>query len=267
MSVPDSPRTVKSGAAHLALVQLGVEQRRFWRNPMSAGFTFGFPVMFLVIFATLNQNSKVNSLGNISFNQYFVPAIVAFGVMGACFSNLAIQLPFRRDDGQLKRVRGTPMPRESFLSGVLLNAFLVSVVLVIITLAAGAVIYGVHFEGRQLGALILALFVGAASFAALGLATTAVIPNADAAPAIVNLVFFPLLFLSGSFFPVDSGTVLAKVANVFPVRHFNLAVFAAFDPHRVSSAPAWGHLGVLALWGVAAFAVARCRFRWEPRDA
>jgi ABC-2 type transport system permease protein len=113
--------------------------------------------------------------------------------------------------------------------------------------------------------LVLVLVVGAASFSAIGVALAAIVPNADAAPAIVNAVFFPLVFLSGTFFPVDPDSVLAKIAGVFPVRPFLQATFATFDPLHTGSRLQWDDLAVVAAWGIFAAFVAVRRFRWEPR--
>ena len=85
--------------------QLVLEQKRFWRNPTSAIFTFVFPIMFLVIFASLNSNDRIKDLGDIRFAQYYVPSIITFGIFSACFVNLAISTTFRREEGLLKRVR------------------------------------------------------------------------------------------------------------------------------------------------------------------
>ena len=101
----------------------------FWRNPASAGFTFAFPLMFLVIFAAINGNDRVHlAHGTAKFAQYYVPAIVAFGVISACYSNLAFSISIRRDRGVLKRVRGTPLAPSSYLAGIVGNAVIVSAV-------------------------------------------------------------------------------------------------------------------------------------------
>ena len=65
----------------LALHQLKYEQKSYWRNPASAAFTFAFPVMFLVIFASLNIGATIDFLGGLNYNQYYVPGIICFGVI------------------------------------------------------------------------------------------------------------------------------------------------------------------------------------------
>ncbi len=151
--------------------QVRYEQKLYWRSPSSAVFTFAFPILLLVIFATLNQGATIASLGGISYNQYYVPGIVAFSVISACYTNLAISLCFRRDAGTLKRIRGTPLPPAVFMAGAIGSSLVVSLLLVVLTTAVGMLFYGVTFPGRW-GALGLTLAVGAFCFCGLGLAMT-----------------------------------------------------------------------------------------------
>jgi ABC-2 type transport system permease protein len=244
--------------------QFVAEQKRFWRNPTSAVFTALFPVMFLVIFAALNSNNRIKELHDIRFAQYYVPAIVAFTIFSACFVNLAIATTFRREMGLLKRVRSTPLPPSFFLGGVILSSLFVGALLSVLVTLVGVVFYGVHFYVARLLALVLTFAVSSSACCALGLAMASCLPNADAAPAVVNFVYFPIVFISGTFYPIDPTSTLARIANFFPVRHVILAVFAGFDPVRHGSAFEWNHLIVIAVWGLAGLYVAVRRFRWEP---
>jgi ABC-2 type transport system permease protein len=244
--------------------QLVLEQKRFWRNPTSAIFTALFPVMFLVIFTALNSNTRIKDLGGIRYAQYYVPSIIAFGIFSACFVNLAAATTFRRETGLFKRVRATPLPPSVFLGALIINTVLIGALLSVVVTVMGVVFYGVHFYVARLLALIVTFVVASASCCALGLAIGTFMPNADAAGAVVNFIYFPIVFISGTFFPVNQKSVLAHVASVFPVRHVILAVFAGFDPLRSDAGFEWGHLAVIAAWGVAALVVAIRRFRWEP---
>jgi ABC-2 type transport system permease protein len=251
--------------SRLALLawQVRYEQKLYWRSPSSAVFTFAFPILLLVIFASLNQGSRLPALGGISYNQYYVPGIVAFGVISACYTDLAIGLCFRRDTGVLKRMRGTPLPPWVFMAGTIGSSLLVSVILTALTTAVGVLFYGVVFPGR-VGALALTLLVGAFCFCSLGLAITAMIPVATASPAIVNGLLFPILFISGTFYPVAGDSWLGMAAAVFPVRHFLQAVFAVFDPRAAGSGLDPRALLVMLAWGAAAAVVAVRGFRWTP---
>jgi len=252
--------------ASLAARQIQYEQRTFWRNPASAFFAFVFPIIFLVIFGTLNNGVMVTVNGHkgVSYDDYYIPALVAFGLMGACFTNIAISMSIRRESGLLKRFRGTPLPPWAFMVGVIGSSVVVAAVLSGITTVFGMLAYHVQ-SPKHILALVLVLAVGAMVFCALGLAVAAVIPNADAAPAIVNAVLLPLVFISGTFFPISSSSVLARIAEYFPVRHLITATYTAFDPTGSSTTGIDGNdLLIMGAWGLAALMIAVRRFQWEP---
>lgn len=247
--------------------QLGYEQKSFWRTPAAAFFAFIFPIIFLVVFATLfkGQTAHVGDV-RVSWNDYYIPSLITFGVIGASFTNIGISLAIRRDSGVLKRFRGTPLPPWLFLAAVVSSAIIVAAILTLLTIVFGIVVYGVHVP-QHIGALILTLAVGAGTFCALGLAMTVFIPNAEAAPAIINGVLLPIVFISGTFFPVDPSSILAKIAEYFPVRHFITAMFNAFDPaHQSATGISGNDLIIMAAWGAVGLFVAVRRFRWEPRS-
>lgn len=147
--------------------------------------------------------------------------------MSACFVNPALTITFRRETGLLKKTRGTALPAISYFGGLAASAVVNAAIIVALILLVGAAGYGASLP-RDWPALILTLIVGAASFCALGLAVTTLIPNFDAAPAIVNLVFLVLLVISGGFFPIAGSSPLSQIAQFFPLRHLLLASYAAF---------------------------------------
>ncbi len=252
-------------AARLLAWQGRHELKSYWRNPASTFFTFLFPLMFLVIFASLNNGATIDFLGGLAYNQYFIPGIIGFGIISATYTQIAITLSLRRQMGVLKRLRSTPVPAWAILGGLVVCAFVVSALITALTTALGMVAYGVVFPGHWV-ALAVALLVGATTFCAIGVAVSTLIPNADAAPAVVNGVFFPILFLSGTFFPVEPGSTVGRIASIFPIQHFNQAVFTAFDPrlpHGPSHGFASGHIAVMAAWAVGAGLLAVRRFRWD----
>ena len=204
-------------------------------------------------------------------------AEAAFGVITACFTNIAISVSFQRDQGILKRTRGTPLPGWAYLSARVVHAMTIAFVLVAITVAFGVIFYSSQVPtGVPLLELLLTVVVGGLSFAALALALTAAIPNADAAPAIVNAAILPLLFLSGIFIPIgdDAPTWIKLISNVFPVRHFFEAMSSAFLGNATVPTVAgpvrafpfdWADLAVVTVWGVAGLVLAARFFSWEPR--
>jgi ABC-2 type transport system permease protein len=252
-------------ALGLSLRQVRYTNRAFWRNPASAFFTFAFPLMFLVIFTSLFGSGSAD-VGSRTFSvaTLYVPSIAAFSVITACYTNIAVSVSIARDNGILKRIHGTPLPGGAYVLARVIHAVVIAVILVAIVAAFGTLAYDVDLPaGGPLLLFAITLVVGAASFAALGLAITAAIPNADAAPAVVNASILPLLFLSGVFIPVTDSTPawVDAVSGLFPIRHFVDAMYAAF----LGVPFEWSDVAVVAAWGVAGLLLAARFFSWEPR--
>ena len=241
-------------------------QKVFWRNPASVFFTVLFPVVLLLIFATIFGDQPIESLDGLTTERYYVPAIVSLAVISATFTSLGMNVTIAREAGLLKRGRGTPQPAWVFIAGRVGNSIVVSVLMVVIVTAIGAVLYGAPVPWSTLPLVGLTLVIGAASFSTLGLAVTALIPSREAAPAIVNLITLPLFFLSGIFIPeneIPEG-VLA-VSSLFPVREFFQAFLASFDPSADGAGFPWVSLLAVAAWGLVGLVLAIRFFRWEPR--
>ena len=261
----------------LVFRQVRYTNKAFWRNPASAFFTFAFPLMFLVIFTSILGDGDITIEGyDVALVTYYVVAMAAFGVISACYTNIAITVSFQRDEGILKRTRGTPLPGWAYMSARVVHAMVIAFVLVAITVAFGVIFFSASVPtGVPLLQFVLSLLVGGLSFAALALALTAAIPNADASPPIVNATVLPLLFLSGIFFPIENAPAWIKaVSSIFPIRHFleamvngflgNLTVPPAGGPVRAFPFD-WWDLAVVAAWGLVGLVLAVRYFSWEPR--
>lgn len=252
-------------ALALTLDQVRYVNKAYWRNPARAFFTFAFPLMFLVIFTSLLGSGTVH-IGTLVVKQstYYVAAMASFGVITACFNNIALGMTFGRDSGVLKRLNGTPLPSAAFVASRVLHALLIAVLLVVLTAAFGRVAYGAEIPtGVGLLRFAAMLLVGAAAFCALGLAITAAIPNADAAAPIINFAILPLLFLSGIFIAFGNSTPgwVLWVARVFPIRHFALGMQAGL----VGTPFHWSDVVIVAAWGLVGLLVATRFFSWEPK--
>ncbi len=252
----------------LALVghQFRYDQKAFWRNPAAVFFTVMFPVIVFLILAVVFNGELVDVRGGVEATTYYVPAIMSLAIISATMQTLAMTLVIAREDGRLKRGRGTPMPPWVFIAGRVGNSIVVALMMLALLAAIGGVLYGVAVPWDRLPAILLTLVIGAASFCCLGIALTAAIPSQDAAAAIVNALLLPLYFLSGVFIPEDqlpSGVI--SFADLFPVRHFFDAFFDAYVPAG-GAAVSWDNLAVVALWGVAGLLLAIKFFRWTPRS-
>jgi ABC-2 type transport system permease protein len=250
----------------LALHQFRYDQKSFWRNPGAVFFTVALPLMFLFIFEEIFGDDVLEELGNLRTATYYIPAILTLAVVSATLQSVAIRLTIDRENGILKRGRGTPMPSWVFFAGRIGNAIVISVLMLIVVPAIGRLLWDVEIPWERLPAVLVTLAIGAASFCCLGIALSAAIPSEDAAPAITNVAVLPLYFLSGVFIPeteIPDGVL--HFANLFPIRHFFQAFFTAWSPDTVGSGFEWGHLAVVAGWGAVGLLLAVRYFRWTPK--
>ncbi len=254
-----------SGLA-LAARQLRYDQKSFWRNPQYVFFTVIQPLIFLFIFVSVFGNKTTLVGGHaIKRSTYYVPAIATLAIMSATFFNLTISLSRLREQGILKRIRSTPLPPAVFLAGRIGTSIAVSSLLVVLLLATGSVFYGVSLPTNTLLAGVVTVLVGASALSCIAFAITSFVPSEDAAAPIANVIMLPLMFISGIFIPnseIPAG--MQDVANVFPVKHLFESLLRVMDPATAGAGFAWGHLAVIAGWGLLGAAVAVRRFRWSP---
>ena len=244
--------------ATLAWRQYRLERKMFWRNPTAAFFSFALPLIFLFLFGAVFS-------GNQASLDVLVPGIAGLSVMATTFNALATQMTFLREQGVLKRVRGTPLPGTSYLSGIIGSAATNAVIQILIIIVAGKFCCGLGWP-KDWAELAVFTVLGVACFASMGVAFSHVIPNFEAAPAYTNLVFLPMIFISGVFFDVDNvPTFLRDIANALPLVHVINGISAAL----VTGAPITDHLSdlsVVAVWTVACIILAVRGFSWSARD-
>jgi ABC-type multidrug transport system permease subunit len=164
---------------------------------------------------------------------------------------MAIGTAILRDEGILKRMQGTPLPRWAYVVARVGSTVLIVVAMSALTIGLGAVAYGVHLRGSTLPGLLLTLGLGTAAFTTLGIGVTRFIPNAEAAPVFVNLSVLPLTFISSIWFPSDNmPKVLKTIADIFPIRPLADGLQHVFDPRTTGAGLSSHDLRSLAIWTV-----------------
>ncbi|HEX7094834.1 MAG TPA: ABC transporter permease, partial [Acidimicrobiales bacterium] len=171
-----------------------------------------------------------------------------------------------RERGVLKRKRGTPLRSRDLIGGMIGSSLLVASLLSAVTIVIGITVFDVVFPDwpERLPTLIAVLVTGACCASTWGIAMSGLVPNQEAAPAIINVVLFPLLFISGTFARVEPDSFLDRVAQFFPVWHFNRSLEWVFSEQASDGAWRPGYLLALGAWTVAGIVVSVTRFRWEP---
>jgi ABC-2 type transport system permease protein len=248
-----------SDALRLTWRQYRLERRMFWRNPTAAFFNFFLPLLFLALFGAILS-------GNQADLNVIVPGIAGMSVMSTTFSALAMNLTFLREQGVLKRIRGTPLPSGSYLGAIAANAVTNAAVQVAIVVVAGKLFFGVDWPKDWLQ-LVLYVSVGVACLASLGVAYSHLIPNFDAAPAFVNFVFLPVIFISGVFYDADDAPAfLRDIARALPLTPIIDGLSAAMVTGRSIGDNAGG-LAVIGIWAVAGIVFAVRGFSWDDKTA
>ena len=254
-TMTDSRTTVRRRVASrrdLGLLgwQVRYEQRAYWRNRGRSIFTFAFPILYLVVFASLEHGQQASSVGgNIPYDDFLIPGILAFAVIMSTFTSIASSTAVLRDQGVLKRMQGTPLPRWAYVSARIGSTFLVALLQAVIVIGGGAIIWGLHVRAGAVPGILATLLLGSAAFTTLGIGCVRFVKSAESAPMIANLAVFPLTFISNIWYQGDSlPKVLRSIADIFPVKNLAVAFQYAFNPQRHGVGFDGNALLNLAIW-------------------
>jgi ABC-2 type transport system permease protein len=235
--------------------QYRLERRMFWRNPSAAFFNFLLPLLFLVAGGAILA-------GHQHQENLLIPAIAGMSVMSTTFTALSYNIVFLREQGVLKRIRGTPLPTVSYFGGVAASAVTNTALQIGIIVLSGRLVFGIGWP-RDWGELVVFALAGVICFAALGVAFAHVIPNFESTAAYVNAVFLPVVFLS--FYVFDSSSApsfLRHIAEALPLLPLIEGIYAAI----VTGSGLSHHLddlAVIGLWGAFGLYFAVRGFSWE----
>lgn len=238
-----------------------IELKLLLREPLAAFFTLIFPVMMLFLFGAIYGNAPTPLFAGQGFVDAMVPAYAAMIIATSSIMSLSIYMADSRERGVLRRYRATPLRPLAVLGGQVIPIFLMTLMGMVILIASGVLVY--HLKMPADGLSILGGFVLAClSFFALGFVLAAVMPTARSAQVVAMVLYFPMIFLSGSAIPRE----------VLPQGLRSVARFLPLTPvvnllRALWKGDSWnGHLGdVLFLAGVflVGSAVAARAFRWE----
>jgi ABC-2 type transport system permease protein len=242
--------------------QLRGEQLLYWRSREAAFFTFLLPILFFVLLGSVYGGDRIE---HVKGSRYLLAGMLGYGVVATAFAGLAISLVIDREAGVLKRLRATPLPPRTYIAALLASTLLVYALEATALIGLGRLLFGVALPHRVLS-LALALLLGALAFAAMGLGLSALVRSAEGSSAVVNAVYLPMAFISGSFFsPHSFPRFLRAIADVLPLTYFiRLLRDVTLRGHEIWDRP--GAVAVVAAWGLAGVAGALRGFRWEPRE-
>jgi ABC-2 type transport system permease protein len=234
----------------------------YTRSKELAFFTFLLPLILFILLGSTYGDDTINGDRGSDFLE---AGMLGYGLVSTAFAGLAIFMVIRRENGILKRVRATPLPAWMYLTAVLAATLVAFGVNSVCMIAIGRGLFSVPVPDHLLS-LVLALLLGAFSFAGLGLAMSAIVRSAEGASATVNAVYLPMSFISGAFFsPHSFPQFLRAIADVLPLTYF-IRLTRDVMLHGQQFWDSWGDVGVVAAWGAIGAIVAFWRFRWEPTE-
>jgi ABC-2 type transport system permease protein len=197
----------------------------------------------------------------LSFISYLVPSILGMSLMQVgVFA--AIPLVADRQKLILKRLQATPLRRWQLVGSNVLMRLLIAVAQTVIIVGVGATFYDVQIAGSwlQIGFLIL---LGSLAFIALGYVIASFASTEDAANGATSAVQFPLMFLSGTFFPIAAmPDPLQAIARLLPLTYLNDALRQVMVDGTPFS-PLWVCVAFLAVWLVVCLAISARFFKWQ----
>lgn len=239
---------------------LKAELRLFLREPFSLFWIAVFPTILLTILGLIPSFREPDpGLGGRRVIDLYVPVNVLIALIMAGIQVLPPVLSGYRERGILRRMSTTPVRPASLLAAQIVLHFAAALGSALLVVAAGRIVFGVALPGHLPGYLA-ALLLGALSALALGSAVTAVTPTVKATTVVGSVVFFPMMFFTGVWIPVQ--TMPDPMRNVVEYSPFG-AASQALDQAAEGGWPDLVHLGVIAAWAVVLITVAVRWFRWE----
>jgi ABC-2 type transport system permease protein len=256
-------------------VRITLTQARFAiaagvRSSNALLFGIALPIFLLLLFdeVFVHGNNRTTHLGHqlIYTTAYYTAGLIAYAIMLQTFSTLAIIVTTQRETGQLKRLRGTPMPAWTFIAAYMLRSIAYVVVMVIALVLVGVIGFSVHLHGAGVFGLAVYVALGTAALAALGLAVTRICATAESASTVGPFSSVILSFISGVFIPIATLPAwLATVGKVFPLAHLASGIQRGLVIGSTGTGLTAADLGILAAWGAFGLVVAATTFRWEPQ--
>lgn len=253
----------------IGLLRSQIELKQFMRQRESVVFTLFFPVILLFIFGTVFKDTIAPS---VTFSQYFVAGMIASGLVNTGFQQLAITIPMERDDGTLKRLRGTPMSVSSYFIGKALLVTFLMIIQTAMLIFFGSVVFDLNLPSDLMlwWNFTWLVLLGSACSTILGIAFSVVPKSGRSASAVVSPIVIILQFFSGVFFVFTSlPSFMQQLAAIFPLKWLTQGMRSIFLPEEFATqevAGSW-ELGktaiVLSIWLILGLLFAVKKFKWS----
>ncbi|MCK5840615.1 MAG: ABC transporter permease [Candidatus Sabulitectum sp.] len=232
----------------------------YLREPSAFFFTLIFPLLMMLLFASMwgNDSFPDEEFGYVDFS---VPAFMGLVMVTSFVMSFTTSMAAYREKGILKRFRAAPVTPFTILAGQLVAIFAITVAGVILLLIAGFVFYDLKLFGNVFE-FVFVFLLSSASIAALGFIPASLAPTARSGAVIANILYFPMIFLSGAALPwFMLPDFLKDISLAFPLTHAIKLMQGVWLGGHFWDYPV--HLMVLAGFILAGLFVSGKYFKWE----
>lgn len=262
------PSTLRIGLSRGA-----AEVRQFFRERDAVVFTFALPSVILVLLGFI-FDEPLHGVPDVRMSQVFAAGMIAYGILSTAFISVGVGIAGDREDGTLKRLRGTPASATAYLIGKIVLVAVTTTASIALMLTAGVLLFGLELPSDPVRWVtfgwLMALSVVACTL--LGIAASTLARSARSAPAVMNLPVLALQFTSGIFVHISSlPDAMLAVSSWFPVKWMGQGFRSVFLPDPVAAqevAGSWEHgriALVLAAWCLLGLVLCLATFRWTDR--
>lgn len=265
----------------LGISRIGFETRMYFRSPDTLLFTFFFPFIMLGIFtaafsASGNLGANPDGSGGVSVGAYYLPGMLAAGMLLSGVQNLAVDIAGEKSDGTLKRLGGTPLSPLSYFLGKIGQVFVTATLQAALLLLVARVLFNIELpnEPAKWATFAWVFVFGVITSAFLGIALSALPRSGKSATAVVAPIVLVLQFISGVYLQFTTlPEWMQNLASVFPLKWMAQGMRAVFLPDSFAAAEqngSWDLIwvaGALGVWLVVGLVLSRATFRWIHRDA
>ena len=263
----------------LGASRVGYEVKTYFRQGDSVFFTFLFPLVMLTIFSVAFSESTfgTDDDGNdVSAAGFYLPAMLAAGLLLSGLQNMAIDIAMEKSDGTLKRFAGTPLPVVSYFIGKIGQVLVTGTLQAGLLIGVAALVFGVRLpdEPEKWATFAWVFVLGVITSAVLGIGLSGLPRSGKSATAVIIPITLVLQFISGVYLQFTSlPDWLQNVASAFPLKWMAQGMRSVFLPggYEVLEAnESWNIPGVaiaLAIWLVVGLVLARVTFRWIRKDS
>ena len=213
-----------------------------------------------------NVSNEIAEMNYQGYKGFIVPGIAAMAIMQNGIFSVVFTLLSYKNQGVLKRLKAAPISPSHFIVGHLISRVTIIILQTFVLLLMGVFVLNVSIGQGNIFAWINILFLsflGGILFLAIGLAISSLAPNEDSAPAIANLVTYPMLFLSGVFFPIDFlPKIIGYISNLLPLTHLaqGIRLSALYGNSSIMTIP---QIGITFAWLALSFFICPISFKWE----